>query len=95
MERIQKQRRLEEQIHAAQLEKLRLQRRTLVLPIEIEADKLKLEEDKKKAIHGSKMYEKSLLNDIEIEKTKLKLGQVQNDIICEGCCIKAFSILLP
>ena len=95
MERIQKQRRLEEQIHAAQLEKLRLQRRTLVLPIEIEADKLKLEEDKKKAIHGSKMYEKSLLNDIEIEKTKLKLGKVQNDIICEGCCIKDFSILLP
>ena len=68
MERIQKQRKLEEQIHEAQLEKLRLQRRTLVLPIEIEADKLKLEEDKKKAIHGSKMYEKSLLNDIEIEK---------------------------
>ena len=39
--------------------------------------------------------EKSLLNDIEIEKTKLKLGHVQNEIISEGCCIKAFSILLP
>jgi hypothetical protein len=47
------------------------------MPIEMEQDKLKLEEDKKKAIHGSKTYSMSLRNDIEIEKVKIKLDHVQ------------------
>ena len=64
------------------------------MPIEMEQDKLKLEEDKKKAIHGSKTYSMSLRNDIEIEKVKIKLDHVQRQICQEDCAIKALSIIL-
>jgi len=49
----------------------------LTLPIEIETDKLKLQEEKKKALHGSLLYEKSLQNDLELAKIKLHLENVQ------------------